>query len=183
MHMSAFYTGRGDGGVSHVGRKKIKKTCLEIVAVGDLDELNCLIGLAKHHLGDKKMKTLFESIQQDLFIISAHVAACMFEKGYKPPAFLGEKVVRLEEVINMLEKKIPPLTKFVIPGSTEESAWCDCARTLTRRAERSILHHNDEHQLDNEVLRYMNRLSTLFFVVGRRLAKKIRKKESNPTYH
>jgi cob(I)alamin adenosyltransferase len=178
--MSAFYTGKGDEGISHVGRKKIKKTCVEIVAVGDLDELNCLTGLAKHHVGDKKIRKIFETIQQDLFIIQAHVAACMFEAAYKPPIFSKTKTKYLEEVIDTLEKKIPPLKKFVIPGSTVSSAWCDYVRTLTRRAERSVLRHHDEHPLDQEVLRYMNRLSTLFFVAGRYMARSV--KEKHPNY-
>lgn len=180
--MSTFYTGKGDGGVSHVGRKQIKKTCLEVVAVGDLDELNSFLGLAKHHLGDKKMMKVFDDIQQDVFIIQAHVAACMFEDAYKPPAFSKEKVARLEEHIADLEKKIPPLKQFVIPGSNEPSAWCDVARTLARRAERGALRHHDEHPLDLEVLRYMNRLSTMLFVVGRFLAKKGKSTEAHPRY-
>lgn len=178
--MSNFYTGTGDDGISRVGRKKIKKNRIECSALGDLDELVSLLGVIKNQKNNRDFYSLLEAIQEDIFIIQAHVGACWFEKEYRPPAFLPHKTKKLEQHIKRFESILPPLRKFVIPGANEASAWFDVARAVARRAERSVLAHNEAYSLNPSIIVYLNRLSSLLFVMGRVAAQS--NKEINPHY-
>ena len=183
--MSIYYTGKGDDGKSHVGKKQYPKTDPEFSALGDLDELNSLLGIIKNLVrGD--ISEILEQIQQDLFIIQAHVGAFWFEKQYQPPGFSHEKVRALEARIAQFENNLlaggPPLKKFVVPGANEFSAWFDYARAVSRRAERSILTHHAKHPLNPAILSYCNRLSGLLFVIARAAAPQSDIPESNPLY-
>lgn len=181
--MSVYYTGKGDSGISHVGLKKIAKTDLVMSALGDLDELNSVLGLVKCRLTARNKKIfqkLIENIQEDLFIIQVHVAAHMFEKLYKPPQFPKEKIIALEKEIAQFEKKLKPTHKFIISGANEESAWLDYVRPIGRRAERSVLWFSKKKKTVPEILAYLNRLSSLLFVMARVAAKN--SKEKSPKY-
>lgn len=205
--MSIYYTGKGDGGESRVGRKKYPKTIPEFAALGDLDELNSLLGLVKNRTspptppllrkerggenthfsqrGEVNGKYLFyiiECIQQDLFIIQAHIGSFWFEKKYKPPNFSHDKIRILEKHITRFEKKLPPLNKFVVPGTNEFSAWLDYARAVSRRAERSILAHHAKHPLHPAILSYCNRLSSFLFVLARAASAQSEIQEQHPHY-
>ncbi len=192
--MSIYYTGKGDDGASRVGLKKIAKTNLVMSALGDLDELNSLLGIIKNHFVTNKRRSfneykllhtisflkILERAQENLFIIQAHVASGMFEKSYKLPNFSKEKVIELENIIAKCEKQLKSVNKFVVPGTNEKSAWLDYARTIARRAERSILKFSKKEKVTPEILAYLNRLSSLFFVMARVTAKN--RKEKSPKY-
>lgn len=178
--MGIFYTGKGDKGKSIVGSMKIDKTSVEIEALGDLDELNSLLGIIKHRVFIS-FKEIIENVQENLFIIQANVAGFMQPK-FKPPVFESKKIKNLEKLIDDFERKVKPALKFVIPGGTEESAWFDYARAVSRRAERSVLRYSKKHALNLALLSYMNRLSSLFFAMARMSVSLSDRKERHPTY-
>ena len=171
-----------------MGKKKYPKTGVEFIALGDLDELNSLLGIIKGEkrdtcfFHDSKIFETLEFVQQDLFIIQAHVGAFWFENKYKPPDFSHEKVRIIEEHIARLETTLPPCKQFVVAGQNELSAWLDYARAVARRAERSVLAHHAKRSLDPAVLSYLNRLSSLLFVLARAAALRSDKHESHPRY-
>ena len=179
--MGVFYTGKGDKGISIVGKTKIDKTSPAIEALGDLDELNSLLGVVKQNVQSSVFNKIILDVQENLFIIQANVAGFM-QPEFKPPVFKREKVAELEKIIDDFEKKVKPALKFVVPGATIESAWLDYTRAVCRRAERSVIRHSKGHHVDTTILSYMNRLSSLFFAMARITAKMDRKVERYPQY-
>ena len=183
MRMGLFYTGRGDKGVSSIGPgKRIDKTAPEIAAAGDLDELISLLGLVRSRSKNKQVKKLLRAAQENLFIIQANIAAEMFGGDYKAPALAAEKVKQLEREIDALEQKIKPARGFIIPGESEEEAWLDYARAVSRRAERSVLSMHKMRPLNHTILAYLNRLSSLLFALARASIQESGKKEEYPKY-
>lgn len=183
--MGLFYTGKGDKGQSIIGKKKIDKTCIEIEALGDLDELNSLIGLAKAGKLPIKTKNILHAVQENLFIIQANVASLMLKSKHKPPALSKTKIKDIENIIDECERKLKPERGFIISGTNEVSALLDYIRAVSRRAERSVLAFNKSYKrykISPEILAYLNRLSSLFFALARVEARKSHKKEKNPSY-
>lgn len=179
--MGLFYTGKGDKGKSVVGKKKIDKTCVEIEALGALDELNSLIGLVKNEHVPRKEKKILGDVQESLFMIQANLAHFMYPK-FNPPKFSIEKVRKLEEFINQYEIRIKPGRGFIIPGVNRIASWFDYLRAVSRRTERSVLIHAKKRKIAPEINAYLNRLSSLFFAMARMAAKTAKKKESHPRY-
>ncbi|MBI2013864.1 MAG: ATP:cob(I)alamin adenosyltransferase [Candidatus Colwellbacteria bacterium] len=194
--MGLFYTGKGDSGKSVIGKKKIDKTCVEIAALGDLDELNSLIGVAKARKLSAVTKKILHTVQENLFIIQANVANIMLGGKYKSPAFPKTKITEIERIIDECERKLKPERGFIISGVNETSALLDYVRAVSRRAERSALvfyknykskkqgvmiNHNTLLP-DSAIMAYLNRLSSLFFALGRMEAKKSHKREKHPKY-
>lgn len=186
--MSIFYTRKGDKGQSYVGKKSVSKTCVEVEALGQLDELNSMIGVVKslpraESRGQKissALKFTLHQVQEDLFIVQSHVANLMLGGSFKVPGFNKSKVKNIENIIDGIERKLPPLKKFVISGANQASAWLDFLRAKSRNVERSVLRINKSDKLDLEVKKYLNRLSSLFFALARWEARS--KKEKNPQY-
>lgn len=185
--MPIFYTGKGDKGKSYVGKKSVKKTCLEIEALGQLDELNSMLGVLKslpvRQAGQKiseDLKEILHGVQENLFIIQSHVANIMLDENFKTPDFKNAKIKEIERVIDNIERKLPPLKKFIISGTNQTSAWLDFMRAKSRNVERSVLRIKKTDQLSQEIKAYLNRLSSLFFVLARWEARS--EKERNPSY-
>ena len=188
--MGIFYTKKGDKGQSYIGKKIINKTRLEIEALGQLDELNSMIGVLKSDKVSDSLKKILHQIQEDLFIIQAQVASLMLSANresqvtknkFHPPEFRSLKTRGIEKIIDNIEKKLPPLKKFVIPGANETSAWLDLLRAKSRNVERVILKIvNCKLKVDASIMAYMNRLSSLFFALARWEARN--KKEQHPKY-
>lgn len=184
--MPNFYTGKGDKGRSYVGKKSVSKTCLEVEALGQLDELNSMLGVLKSmptQAGrnvSKNLKKTIHEIQENLFTVQSHVANIMLNESFSVPEFKDIKVKEVEKVIDSIEQKLPPLKKFVISGSNQTSAWLDLMRAKSRNVERSVLKIKKIKNLDPNIRAYLNRLSSLFFALARREAGE--QKENNPTY-
>lgn len=154
--------GSGDKGKSCFGKKWAKKTCPEIEALGALDELNSLLGLVRSQKISKKYKNILIGIQQDLFAIQAFVAGILFGKKYK--GLKEEKISEIEVLIKKYSAKAGEIKTFIVPGENEASAWLDYARAVARRAERRVL---PVKKMDKNSLVYLNRLSSLLFVMAR----------------
>lgn len=175
-----YFSAKGDNGKSLIGKKKISKDSLILDTLGELDELNSLIGLAKNYLPPKYSYQL-TSIQNDLFIIQANLAYFMYSK-FQPPQLKEERIKFFEKEISIIEKKVKPQENFIIYGSNKNSAWLDYLRAVTRKVERKIVAFNKKHHLNSLILSYLNRLSSYFYALARLTANNQAKKEIKPWY-
>ena len=112
--MSLLYTRKGDKGVSHIGKKRIKKTNPFVEALGQLDELNSMLGVLKSMKIQKNLIDTLHEIQESLFIIQANLAYLMLKEKRTPPLLGSAKTKRVEKIIEQIENKLNPAKKFVI---------------------------------------------------------------------
>jgi cob(I)alamin adenosyltransferase len=163
------YTKTGDGGeTSLVDGSRIRKDHARVAAFGDVDELNAGIGAARLH-ADAELSPLLEGVQRDLFAIGAQVAdpRAQVVSRKEKVALAASRIVDLERAIDAREAQMPPLTAFILPGGTPLAASLHVARTVCRRAERSILSLGRTDPVDPLIVVYLNRLSDLLFVLAR----------------
>lgn len=179
--MGLFYTGKGDKGTSQVGKKKIPKNSPILKTLGDLDELNSLIGVTRSSAKDNILQDRLKRVQETLFIIQARVAWIMFPE-YEAKQVSKSHITKLEKEIDAIEEKIKPKRGFIISGEEPMAAQLDYIRAVSRRAERKIDTLHKKHPLPPEVLTYMNRLSSYLYALARLEVFEAKIKESNPTY-
>lgn len=147
-----------------MGPAKVSKHSPVVESLGDLDELNCLVGMMRLHLTGEA-KAMAERIQFDLFAAGADLAAC--GKG----AWLEEeRTALLEKFMARLSAKTGKPSGFVLPGGTPAAAWCHLARAVCRRTERRVTAIHEAERPNPEVLRYLNRLSGMLFELARSMA-------------
>lgn len=172
------YTGKGDNGATKLYGcdERMGKDDMRIEALGNVDELNSWVGLcAAQASGEIGIQENLQRVQEDLFIIQAVLAGA-------PKALLPSSLAFLESLIAEVEKEIPPIHSFTIPGATVLSAHLDVARTIARRAERSLVSLHDDSLAAN-VIPYLNRLSSALFALARLTAHRAGAQEISPTYH
>jgi len=179
--MRLFYTGKGDKGTSQVGKKKIPKNSPILETLGDLDELNSLIGVSRSSLKDKELQKKLKQVQEALFIIQARVAWIMFSE-HKPKLLAKKRILQLEQEIDAIEEQIQPERGFIIPGEDPVASQLDYIRAVSRRVERKIDTLHKKHELPPEILTYMNRLSSYLYALARFEIFKTKTKESKPKY-
>lgn len=156
-------TKTGDKGKTSLwSGERVSKNAPRVEAYGTVDELGSHLGEAKHFVKSDKIKEIIVSIQEDLFKVAGSLAST---GEYKYPVTL-EDVERLTNHVHDLEQQVP-LTGFVIPGSTIQSAKLDICRTIARRAERRILSLDELEKVPEPLRQYMNRLSDLIFMLAR----------------
>ena len=163
------YTRTGDQGETGLfDGTRVSKADPRVAAYGDVDELNAWLGLARASLSDPQLSGMVEQIQRDLFALGARLA----DPAHKIADRVTKAVVtegdsaRLEQWIDTLEQELPPLRRFILAGGSSAGAAFHVARTVCRRAERSIVSLGPE-TVDNDVIVYVNRLSDLLFVMAR----------------
>lgn len=187
----ALFTGKGDGGTTKVfgcDQQRISKSSELPEALGALDELNSFLGLAKVRArqvqdsvvpgaNGKTLSEVLRDVQEILFVVQAETAGA--DKKVTP-----ERVTEVEQIVNSIEKEIPPITSFSIAGGTELSAILDVARTLARRAERRLVAVKEAglRELGDDTRAFMNRLSSLLFALARFANHKAGISEENPRY-
>lgn len=157
------YTRTGDAGTTSLfGGKRVLK-CEELVdAYGSMDELNSWVGLVVCESKQEHLKKLFDDIQSDLFTIGGNLA------GWKADLIMLDiRVTQMEVEIDAMESKLPELTNFILPGATKEAAHIHIARSITRRVERQVVALAQKQTIDASIIKYLNRLSDLFFVLAR----------------
>jgi len=163
------YTKTGDlGETSLLGGMRVPKDHLRVAACGDVDETNAALGPVRAFAGGPLPRLLF-AIQKDLFAIGAQLAdptRAVAAKRRKA-AVTAAHVRRLERAIDARDAKLPPLRAFVLPGGTPAGALLHQARTVCRRAERSVVTLAREADVDPRIIVYLNRLSDLLFVLAR----------------
>ncbi len=163
------YTRTGDAGeTSLFGGGRVSKHHPRVGAYGDVDELNAALGVAGTALAEgHELSHEIERIQRDLFGVGGEIATVNEKARGKLRGLVDDAAVaRLERSIDAMEEKLPKLTSFILPGGGAAGAALHVARTVCRRAERSILGLGAD-AVRPEVLRYVNRLADWLFVAAR----------------
>lgn len=165
--MTKFYTQTGDDGYTGLlGEGRVAKYDLRLEAVGTLDEANAAIGLARALSRHPMTGSLLLNIQKDLYQIMAECAATS-EAAHHFRSIDAQRVTWLEEQADQISAQVSIPDEFIVPGDSVSGGALDLARTIVRRAERSIAELIHKNQLENkQVLRYVNRLSSLCFILA-----------------
>lgn len=164
--LSKIYTRTGDEGTTGLGDgERITKDSLRVGVMGDVDELNCAVGMTLvPEIRDEIRATLSE-VQHKLFDLGGEL--CM--PGYA--AISAEDVTWLEQELDHYNEALPPLKEFILPGGGPAAAACHLARAICRRAERHLVALGREEEISPQARAYLNRLSDLLFVLCRVLAR------------
>lgn len=172
VQLTKIYTRSGDAGRTRLGdMSETDKHDLRVDAYGDVDEANSAIGLARSALGTAHtLDRVLSTIQNDLFDVGADL--CVPEsdqpREWEPLRVKPDQVDALEAHIDHLNADLEPLNSFILPAGTEASARLHLARTVCRRAERKVSALlASGARVNGDVLRYLNRLSDLLFVMAR----------------
>ncbi|MFZ2190012.1 MAG: cob(I)yrinic acid a,c-diamide adenosyltransferase [Candidatus Magasanikiibacteriota bacterium] len=189
---TTFFTGVGDGGVSNTGKKQYPKDDPIFMLLGSLDECTSWLGLARVTAKpDKKLKNTGEwllELQEMLFVAQAEVATIAFEYGKyedtirKFPHIKDLHIKKCESMIEHMDRELPALKNFILPGGCELSAQCDIARTIARKAERYAVITSRTLVYSPELLAFLNRLSSVLFALARYANFQKGITEENPTY-
>ena len=165
------YTRGGDSGDTGLfGGTRVGKGHGRIEAMGNVDELNATLGWALTTLGNRSVRERLESVQHDLFALGAELALAPAGADRPKPATPGlpdSRIAELEAWIDETEAVLPPLTAFVLPGGVPGAAALHLARTVCRRAERSVVRLAEAEAVEPVMVMYLNRLSDLLFVLAR----------------
>jgi cob(I)alamin adenosyltransferase len=166
------YTRTGDAGETGLfGDQRVRKDDLRIEACGAVDELNCQLGVALTQADRDDLEAYLVAIQRDLFAIGADIAtpidAGEVHGGITTHRLGNEAVAALEREIDALDGDLPPLAGFILPGGSSLAATMHLARAVCRRAERRCVTLAQRDALNPAVVRYLNRLSDLLFVMAR----------------
>ncbi len=172
------YTKTGDRGMtSLIGGKIVPKFNDRIEAYGTIDELISYIGLLRDYKETEHFYNQLLLIQDHLMISASILAADCDDCMEKLPALSDGDITFLETNIDTMEEVLPPLTSFILPGGHPVVSFCHIARNVCRRAERVSLKVAQEVEIDNKVLKYLNRLSDFLFVMARKLSYDMNVKE------
>lgn len=164
------YTKTGDKGeTSLFGGKRLPKNHIRIEAYGTVDELNSYIGLVRDNLSDKKIQDLLKEIQDRLFAIGSSLASDP-DKNMITPDIKEEDITILENAMDEMDKELPALKNFILPGGHTVVSFCHIARCVCRRAERNTVALHSNEPVEVLVIQYLNRLSDYLFVLGRKIA-------------
>ncbi|HTN72781.1 MAG TPA: cob(I)yrinic acid a,c-diamide adenosyltransferase [Methylomirabilota bacterium] len=186
VRITRVYTRTGDtGDTGLVGGKRVAKDSPRVEAYGAVDELNSIVGLARafneEKLNDGEahqfLDEVLRQIQDELFDLGSELAT--------PPDFFKEgmyrvgdgEIKRLEKLIDRCQEDLQPLKSFVLPGGGRIGGYLHQCRTVCRRAERDILRLSRTEEVNSALLKYINRLSDLFFVLARWISKQMGKEE------
>lgn len=171
------YTRTGDKGqTSLFGGSRVLKSDDRVDTYGTVDELNSLLGVVVASLGTKHKKIAqdLEAIQHDLFDIGSYLA----NPKAIPVTRLQERISDFEQNIDRMTEKMPELHNFILPGGGRVGASLHQARTVCRRAERRLVSLMQHENIDEHVVKYINRLSDLLFTMARFVNHKEKKKET-----
>lgn len=186
IRITRVYTRSGDrGDTGLVGGQRVPKDSPRIEAYGTIDELNSIVGLARVFNEEKLtedeahafLNEVLRQIQQELFDLGAELAT---PPDYAhPPGFRVREpeIKTLERIMDQCQKELKPLPSFILPGGGRIAAYLHQCRTVCRRAEREILRLARVEKVDECVIKYVNRLSDLFFVLARWIAARSGEKE------
>lgn len=164
------YTKKGDTGTTQlIGGTRVPKHSLRIESYGTVDELNSYIGLIR----DQEIASIYKEqlieIQDRLFTIGSSLAADPEKSNMKLPEINESDVDYLEAAIDEMDKVLPAMKFFVLPGGHTTVSFCHIARCVCRRGERIVTELNQNEGINPIVLKYLNRLSDYLFVLSRKL--------------
>jgi len=160
------YTRAGDVGKSYLCglSEKVSKSALRFEALGDIDELNSCIGICRAHAKNAEIDKALEILQRNLFRVGTSLATA---QGPVKHEICDFDLAELEKTIDKFHGTLPELKKFILPGGSALASHIHLARAVCRRAERKIVMLNEKEKLSPVLLSYVNRLSSLLFVLAR----------------
>ena len=163
-----WYTGTGDDGFTGVlGRERVPKYALRPEAYGTVDEVSAFLGMARAQARDARVREAIVTVQRDLYTMMADLAT-LPETVKRPPWLAAERLAWLEQTTDALGADVEMPKAFIIPGDSVGGAALEMARTVVRRAERLVARLTHEAEVrDDTPLRYLNRLSSLLFLLAR----------------
>src|SRR5690242_11544180 len=167
--MAKVTTGTGDTGYTGLlGEQRVPKYDPRPDTFGTVDEATSALGLARALTSDTKVKQIIFQVQQELYLLMGELATPPENYEKMGLRVTVEHVQRLEQIEEKLKQEVEIPNKFIIPGDTPDGAALDLARTIVRRAERMAVRLLHERVIENsEVVRYLNRLSDLVFILAR----------------
>jgi cob(I)alamin adenosyltransferase len=165
------YTRTGDEGDTGLfGGGRVPKDHPRVAAYGDVDELNSALGMVRATAGEAFFDDLLQSIQRDLFSIGGHLATPdpdRVRKALEKASLSATRISDFEQIMDEADRTLPPLKAFVLPAGTRTAAALHLARTVCRRAERTVVHLAHSETVPDLFLVYLNRLSDLLFTLAR----------------
>ena len=165
------YTKTGDTGDTGLfGGGRVAKDHPRVAAYGDVDELNSCLGVVRATAPLHFFDALLESVKRDLFAIGGHLATpdpAKVAKALEKAELSAVRVEAFERLMDDADQELPPLRAFVLPAGTPKAASLHLARTVCRRAERSVVHLSHEAEVPDLFIVYLNRLSDLLFTLAR----------------
>lgn len=171
------YTKTGDDGTTGLqGDLRVSKSNPRIIAYGTIDEANAQLGVVLSNKLDKDVGEILIQIQNELFVAGADLSNPDLEKNEN--RITSEMTNHLENKIDQFESELDPLTNFILPGGDSAAAQIHYARTIVRRAEVCVAILSEKEQINQDCLRYLNRLSDLLFVLGRVINKRAGKPDT-----
>jgi len=161
------YTKSGDDGTTGLyGGTRISKTSSRINAIGDVDELNAAIGLARVHADGDSLDPMLEKFQNWLFDLGSELA-CPVGGKFQLARITDRQIEIIERSIDTLSEPLPPLKAFILPGGTALAAHLHLARCVCRRAERAVIELTEEARVNDSIRVFLNRFSDWLFVAAR----------------
>ncbi len=161
------YTRTGDQGITVLfGAGKVSKTNVRVQAYGEVDELNAVVGVVRSSGPPEPLPEQLRVISEWLFTLGADLATPR-SASLTVARILPQYTQQLEQWIDQFEEQLPPLKHFILPGGLPSAAYLHLARTVCRRAERSIVALAEREDIGSDVLPFINRLSDFFFVAAR----------------
>jgi len=171
MKKSLVYTKTGDKGTTGlIGGTRVSKAHARLEAYGTVDELNANLGLLVTYLTEERDRLFVSAVQDKLFAVGSHLATDQDKvKLHDVSIIVPDDVALMEAEIDAADEMLPSLRWFVIPGGSRGAAIAHVCRTVCRRAERRILSLTEDHEIDANLLAYINRLSDYLFVLSRKI--------------
>ena len=167
IKLNKIYTKTGDGGDTALGDgERVLKDSLRVSAYGNVDELNASIGIITLY-ANTELKRKLKNIQNDLFDIGADLCVPISEKNKDRLRLSTNQIETLELEIDEMNSILEPLNSFVLPGGCRPATFLHMARTICRRAERSVVSLRSQEKINDNTLVYLNRLSDWLFVASR----------------
>lgn len=165
------YTRTGDDGTTGlIGGSRVKKHNIRLEAYGTIDELNSYIGLIRSIQTDEHADKVLEIIQNKLFVIGANLATDdSIDLIKKQLPCKKADIELLEKEMDEMNNSLPELRNFILPGGCQASSFCHVARTVCRRAERRIVELAENKEVDQHLIKFINRLSDYLFVLSRKV--------------
>lgn len=170
-----YYGGSGDDGKTLIGGKRIPKSDRRVIAIGELDDLSAKIGFAMSLITDEKLLSDLKSVEKDIYLISSELSGYLNVVKSKTASMVSDSSVkRIEDLADYYSNEIKDITKFVYPNGTQAATAVNMCRTQARHAETALV----SADLGSPAVKaYINRLSSLFFVLFRWLNQKAGFKE------
>ncbi|MGI0082180.1 MAG: cob(I)yrinic acid a,c-diamide adenosyltransferase [Nitrosopumilaceae archaeon] len=169
--MVKIYTKTGDNGSTGIiGGARMSKSNPRIIAYGEVDELNSLLGIVLSSNLDNDIRDLLVQIQNDLFVVGADLANSDLKNTLN--RITEDMVHFLEDHIDRLETELLPITYFILPGGDSVASQIHLARAIARRAETHIVYLSEKEPINKKCQIYINRLSDLLFVLARVINKR-----------